>query len=505
MEYDIELKPNSKPVRLPPYRTGFLESKILKEQIERWIKAGICKSGISSFAAPVLLVRKARPGQYRCCLDLRSVNKLIELPSFPTMTIDQFTCLMGEGNFQYYTTIDISNAFNQIKLTPRSQKICSFVTEFGSYICTRMPFGLSSSGIIFNQVIDRVLGELKSKCSIAYYIDDIIIFNTDLQSHLRDVEMVLKRFREVNLKIGINKLNIAHSQIQFLGYKFSSKGMEITQDGIDKIRNYPPCKTKTEIRSFLGVANYQRRFIKGFAHLTKPLTDLLKKGTRFVWSPECQDALDKIKKAITNPPILVGPDYNSKHKLIVETDASLYSTGWALSQVQLDKITNKEVERPIIYGGRSFTSTQMKYDTVEREMLAVIFAFERLNPYIRYAEFTLIVDNLPLKHILNKPLKGVSARWARWIMLLSNYNFTCVHRPGKKQILSDSLSRMFYNNASDELNIKTDPSAMSIEKRASNRKVNEPKNDNKDNVWRESHLIGYEPADLTVHPPPPPE
>ena len=91
---------------------------------------------------------------------------------------------------------------------------------------------------------------------IAYYIDDIIIFNTDLQSHLRDVEMVLKRFREVNLKIGINKLNIAHSEIKFLGYKFSSKGMEITQDGIDKIRNYPPCKTKTEIRSFLGVANY---------------------------------------------------------------------------------------------------------------------------------------------------------------------------------------------------------------------------------------------------------
>ena len=123
-----------------------------------------------------------------------------------------------------------------------------------------------------------MLGELNSKCSIAYYIDDIIIFNTDLQSHLRDVEMVLKRFREVNLKIGINKLNIAHSEIKFLGYKFSSKGMEITQEGIDKIRNYPPCKTRTEIRSFLGVANYQRRFIKGFAHLTKPLPYLLKKG-----------------------------------------------------------------------------------------------------------------------------------------------------------------------------------------------------------------------------------
>lgn len=422
---------DARPIKQSPYRVSQSQRADIEKHIDNMLEQDIISVSSSPWSSPVVLVKK-KDGTSRFCVDYRKLNAVTRKDSYPLPRIDD--ALDSLAGSSYFTTLDLQSGYHQVAMDPTSKDKTAFITHAGLYEFNVMSFGLTNAPPDFQRLMSRVLHGLEWKICLIY-IDDIIIFSPSFGEHLSRLRLVFDRLREVNLKLKPSKCNFAQKSVNFLGFVVSSEGISPDPDKLDAVRSFPAPKCVKDVRSFLGLCNYYRRFVEGFAKIASPLNHLTRKDVPFVWSAECQAAFDHLKTRLCSPPILAYPIFDQPFHLY--TDASQFALGYILGQ----NIDGKE--HVIAYGGRELSHAEKSYSTTEREALAVVDGIKRYQPYIFGQKFYVHTDHGSLSWLMN--VKDPTGRLARWALQLQQHDFTIIHRPGPTNSNADALSRRLYD------------------------------------------------------------
>ena len=433
------------PIRLRSYRTSPPNKEEINKQINEMLENDIISPSVSPWSAPVVLVKKS-DGSMRFCVDYRKLNSITRKDSHPLPRITE--ALDALGGAQYFSTLDLRSGYWQIAMDEESKQKTAFITHNGLYEFNVLPFGLCNSPATFQRLMTHILRGLEwSICLV--YIDDLIIFSRTFDEHITHLEQVFKRLREANVRLKPSKCHFVKPQVEYLGHVVSKDGLSPNPDKIKAVRDFPIPTNTTGVKAFLGLCNYYRRFIKGFAQIAAPLNRLTSKNVPFQWTNDCQQALDHLKQALISAPILAYPDFSLPFHLYV--DASQTGIGLTLGQI----VEGREVA--IAYAGRDFNQAERNYSATEREALAVIDGIKRFQPYLYGQKFTIHTDHNALKWLMS--IQDPTGRVARWSLLIQQFDFDIVHRPGKSNGNADGLSRRSYGtinlNALDSAGLQT--------------------------------------------------
>jgi hypothetical protein len=315
-------------------------------------------------------------------------------------------------------------------IDPKTRKLTAFISHMGVFEFLRMPFGLCNAGATFQRAMERMLHGITFATA---YIDDILVSSRDFQGHIKHLDEEFRRIKDEKLKMKPKKCTFGFKETKFLGFIVSESGIKVCPSRNDCIANYPTPKTSKQVRSFLGLASYYRKFIDRFADVASPLTNLTKKKVVFHWDNKCEDAFRAIIKALLNPPILVFPDFSKRFK--ITTDASNVGLGAVLSQDDDDGN-----DRVIGYASRTLQPAEKNYSTTEQEMLAIVWALERYRPYVYGVSCDVVTDHKPLTY--NSQLINTSQRLTRWKLKVAEYSPTFHYKEGKENTNADALSRI---------------------------------------------------------------
>ena len=392
------------------------------------LRLGVIEESQSDWNSPIVLVDKP-DGSTRFCIDFRRVNEKSKFDAYPMPRVDELLERLGTAHFM--TTLDLTKGYWQIPLTPESRERTAFSTPFGLYQFRTMPFGLHGAPATFQRMMDRILRPHQQYA--AAYIDDVVIHSEDWPSHLCKVAAVLQSLREAGLTANPKKCAIGKSESEYLGYRVGSGQIRPLIAKVKALADWPVPTTKTQVRSFLGLAGYYRKFIPSFATLAAPLTDLTRKAApnTVQWTELCQRAFLALKRRLCSKPVLCSPDFGKRFTL--QTDASETGLGAVLSQEV------RGSEHPVLYISRKLLPREKNYSTIEKECLAVKWAVESLRYYLLGRHFTLVTDHAPLAWLHR--MKDNNARITRWYLALQPYAFRVVHRAGKLHQNADFFSR----------------------------------------------------------------
>lgn len=431
---------------LPPLM--YKEIKILLADM---LKKGVIRESSSPWAAPIVLVRK-KDGSWRFCVDYRKLNAVTHKDAFPLPRIEEtLTCLTRA---EWFSTLDLASGYWQVEMDPKDREKTAFTTPLGLFEFDRMPFGLCNAPATFQRLMQRCLSSHLSE-SVLVYLDDIIIYSPDFSTHLQQLENVLQKLWQHGLKLRLDKCKLFHRQVKFLGHLVDQQGVRPDPEKIQAVQNWPVPSTTRQVRAFLGLAGYYRRFVPGFARLARPLNALLvgtssRSSMQIQWSAECQEAFDSLKCALTEPPILAYADFLEPFALY--TDASNQGLGAVLAQVQDGK------ERVIAYASRSLHPTERNdknYSSFKLELLALKWAItEKFKDYLTGAKFVVYTDNNPVAHLQNARL---GATEQRWVAQLASFDFEVKYRAGKENANADALSRFPTDCHTAYINITSAP------------------------------------------------
>lgn len=421
---------DAKPIKQRMYCISPHLQKDVNAEIDRLLKLDVIyKCEPSPWSNPIVVVKKPN-GKIRICLDARKLNKVTQKDAYPQPQINRI--LSRLSGTKYLSSIDFSDAFLQVPLDESSRLKTAFaVSGRGYFAYKRMAFGLCNSGATLCRLVDQIIG-CDLEPNVFVYLDDIIIATDTFDDHVKIIREVAKRLRNAGLTVSSEKSRFVMKKLKYLGYIIGGDGIEPDPEKIKAIVDYPIPKNVKDIRRLLGMAGWYRRFLRDFATVTTPISDMLKKSkTKFTWSREADEALQSLKKSLTSTPILANPDYSKP--FIIQTDASNFGIGAVLVQGEGDD------EKVIAYLSQKLTSTQQKYQTTERECLAVIGAIEKFRPYIEGSKFKVVTDHASLQWLQN--LKDPSGRLGRWALRLQPYDYEIVHRKGSLMVVPDALSR----------------------------------------------------------------
>lgn len=393
------------------------------------LELGVIEESQSDWSSPIVLVPKP-DGSWRFCNDFRQLNKVTKFDTYPMPRIDELIDRLGTA--RYMTTLDLTKGYWQIPLAESAKEKTAFVTPDGAFQYKRMPFGLQNAPATFQRKMDKILRPHQKYA--AAYLDDVIIHSTDWVSHLPKVQAVLDSIREAGFTANPKKCTIGQEEAKYLGYTIGRGVIKPQVNKVEAIQSWPRPNSKKQVRAFLGIAGYYRRFIPHFASQAVPLTNLTKgkESVMVKWSPEAEAAFQSLKTALCSQPVLYSPDFSKD--FVVQTDASDVGLGAVLSQVW-----NGE-EHPVIYLSRKLKSHEVNYATIEKECLAVKWALDSLRYYLLGRHFDLVTDHAPLKWMAQN--KETNRRINRWFLALQEFNFTVKHRPGVKMGNVDALSRV---------------------------------------------------------------
>lgn len=298
-----------------------------------------------------------------------------------------------------------------------------------------MPLGLRNSPSTFQRFMDVTLAGLRGN-SCLIYLDDCLIFSSNIDDHVKSLRDVLQRFRDVKLTVKLDKCRFGMEEIEYLGHTLNKDGFRPLGKKIIAVEQYPRPKTVREVRGFLGLSGYYRRHISKYAEIAKPLTQLNENDQTFEWTEQCELAFKMLKSSLTSEPLLVYPDFSKP--FVLSTDASSISLGAILA----NNIYGNE--HPISYASRQVSKSERSYSATELELLAVIWAVKYFRCYLTGVHFTLVTDHSAIKWLLS--LTDSTSRLTRWALKLQQYNFTVVHKPGKAHSNVDALSRIVLKN-----------------------------------------------------------
>ena len=322
--------------------------------------------------------------------------------------------------------------FHQIPLSENSMDRSTFVTHHGSWKFRRMPFGLRNAPQSFQQLMSSVFRGANYQY-LLIYIDDIIIFSRSVDEHLVHLKSVFDRLRDANLRLHPQKCHFLQSEILYLGHILTPEGVKVDEKKLEVLKTYPVPRTVKQVRQFIGYASYYRRFIKNFSGIAAPLTALLKKNQKFVWTAKCQQAFETLRTALYSAPILAFPDMN--REFILNIDASTQATAFILSQLD-----EQGREHPISFGSRTLSDAEKRYTITEIECLALIHAVKAYHSFLAYQKFVVYTDHISLKWLQN--IKQHNGRLFRWSLQLQSYDFEVRYRPGRKNVNADVISRL---------------------------------------------------------------
>ena len=297
---------------------------------------------------------------------------------------------------------------------------------------------MKNSPAVFNKALSEVLRGLTWKHTLTY-VDDILIYSKNFTSHLTHLKQVFDRLKSAGLKLKPSKCNFAAKQVTYLGHIFSKNGISVDPAKTKVVKDFPVPRNQTQVRAYLGLCNYYKKYVKNFSEIASPLNNLLKKDVPFEWTPKCQVAFDTLKERLISPPVLSYPHFD--RKFILYCDASNFSISYILGQ----KDENNR-EYVIAYGGRALSDTEKRYPITHLEGLALVEGIKNFHVYLSHKPFVVYTDHAAFKWI--KTNKNITGRLARWSILLQSYDFEVIHKPGKLNTNADALSRREYDNSS---------------------------------------------------------
>ena len=417
------------PIKQLPHRTPFALKGQIEQMIAKMLEQGVITPSSSPWASPVVLVAK-KDGSTRFCVDYRRLNSITRMDTYPLPRIDDTLDLLAKTKF--FSTLDLASGYWQVGMEASLQPKTAFCAHSGLYEFTVMPFGLCNAPATFQRLMETVLSGLaREKCFI--YLDDVLVVGITFEEHANNLREVLTPIREAGLRLKPSKCHLAKSKVTYLGYVVSKEGVTVDPDKVAAIQKFPTPASVKELRSFLGLASYYRRFIPGFSKVASPLFALTHKGREFAWSQECEDVFKKMKSLLSTAPLLVFPDFSKE--FVLETDASGLGLGAILSQQQDNKVV-----APISYASRTLQKHEQNYGVTELEALGVVWAVKHFHPYLYGHKCLVITDHEALKSLLNTP--HPSGKLARWGLAIQELDLVIQYRPGKKNQSADALPRM---------------------------------------------------------------
>ncbi|GJZ34636.1 reverse transcriptase domain-containing protein [Tanacetum coccineum] len=358
------------------------------------------------------------------CIDYQELNKLTIKNRYPLPRIDDlFDQLQGSS---VYSKIDLRSGYHQLRVRERDIPKTAFRTRYGHYEFQVMPFGLTNAPAVFMDLMNRVCKPYLDKFVIVF-IDDILIYSRNEEEHASHLRIILELLRKEKLYAKFSKCDFWIHIVQFLGHLIDNQGLHVDPAKIEAVKNWTSPTTPTEVRQFLGLAGYYRRFIEGFSKIAKPLTKLTQKNKNYVWNEEQESAFQLLKQKLCEAPILALPEGNDN--FVVYCDASLQGLGAVLMQR----------EKVIAYASRQLKPHEENYTTHDLELGAVIFALKIWRHYLYGTKCTVFTDHKSLQHILRQ--KELNMRQRRWLELLADYDCEICYHPGKANVVADALSR----------------------------------------------------------------
>ncbi|KAL2252041.1 UNVERIFIED_CONTAM: Retrovirus-related Pol polyprotein from transposon [Sesamum indicum] len=423
VDFEIDTIPGAAPISIAPYRMAPSELKELKKQLEELLDKGFIRPSISPWGAPVLFVKK-KDGSMRLCADYRQLNRITIKNKYPLPRIDDLLDQLKGATV--FSKIDLRSGYWQLRIEEESIPKTAFRTRYGHYEFVVMPFGLTNAPAAFMALMNKTLQPFLDQFVIVF-IDDILIYSSSPEEHEQHLRTILQILREKQLYGKFSKCEFWMEEIAFLGHVVSKKGVQPDPAKVKAILEWEPPKNVTEVRSFLGLAGYYRRFVKDFSIIAKPLTNLLKKNAPFNWNDKCAQSFEELKKRLTSALILALPSGDGGY--VVFSDASRQGLGCVLMQHG----------RVIAYASRQLRPHEMNYPTHDLELAAIIHALKIWRHYLYGETFQIFTDHKSLKYIPTQ--KELNLRQRRWMELLKDYDCTIDYHPGKANIVADVLSR----------------------------------------------------------------
>ena len=428
-EHHIRLKQGIQPVYIPAYRLPHSQRLIVDDQIKDMLEQGVIQNSQSPWNSPLFLVPK-KDGHFRPVIDYRGVNAVTEDDRYPLPVLKDLLMSLGQGN-TIFSSLDLISGYWQVPMAPESREVTAFSTPYGHYEFLRMPFGLKSAPITFQRLMNDIFSDMLGQ-GVHVYLDDLIICNKDPESHFATLEAVLLKLKEAGLKAKVTKCEFLKQRISFLGHMVDGDGIHTMNDKIMAINKFPQPQSVENVRSFIGLCGYYRSFIKGFAALASPLTQLLKKNVPFHWDAAQEKSFQNLKYALTHAPVLAFPDYEAP--FILCTDASALGLGAVLMQTDA-----RGKNRAIAYASRTLNSAEGNYSVTHQEALAVVWALKHFRDIILGYPITVYTDHAPVTELFKG--KNLTGRLARWFLLIQEYNPVFKYLPGRANVVADALSR----------------------------------------------------------------
>lgn len=399
------------PVFYRPYRVSQKEQGQLDAIVDELKDADLIEDSDSPFSSPVLLFKK-KTGDVRMCVDYRTLNRKTIKQHYPIPRIDDQLDRLNV--MRYYTTLDLSSGYYQIPMSEQSKQCTAFSTTGGHYQFKRMPFGLCNEPAVFQRLINLVLGSLRYTTAMVY-LDDIIIPSATIEEGKNKLIEVLRALRNANLTLRLDKCYFLQTEIEYLGFEITGRDISPGKRKLISIKEYPVPIDAKGVRSFIGLASYFRRFVKNFAIIARPLTDLLRKNVKFKWCAEQKQSFLKLKTRLESSPVL--KMYNPMARTEVHTDACNSGIGEVLLQEDSEGRLHA-----VSYFSRKITQEESKYHSYELEVLVIVCILERFRVYLLSIHFTIKTDCNSLKLLVTK--RDFNPRIERWFVRLSEYNYT---------------------------------------------------------------------------------
>lgn len=417
------------PIKQRFYPVSPAVEKVMYKEVDRMLSLGVIEPSQSAWSSPMRLVLK--PNKVRLCLDARRVNAVTKKDAYPLPSIEGIFSRLPKAHL--ISKLDLKDAYWQIALDEESKALTAFtIPGRPLYQFVVMPFGLCNAPQTMCRLMDQLIpNDLRH--SVFGYLDDLVIVSENFEGHLEILVRIASQFRKANLTLNISKSKFCVTKANYLGYVIGQGGIATDPEKVSAIQKWPVPKNLKQVRGFLGLAGWYRRFIENFSSVVFPITELLSSKKKFVWTRQADSAFRTVKMLLTTAPVLANPDFSKKFYL--HCDASDYGIGAVL--VQLD---DEQQERPIAYMSRKLNSAQRNYSVTERECLAALEAIRKFRCYIEMQDFEVVTDHSSLVWLMRQP--NLSGRLARWALELQTYRFEVSHRKGRDHIVPDALSRI---------------------------------------------------------------